>query len=585
MEDVFKLFVENMNSPVWIKDLNDKFIFSNQMFADIYNKKVEDIVGKKLEDFIQPHMLKMFNEHTKMVIDSGEAITRELYAATGYRQCTVTPLKDKNGEIKYLAGRVGVLTESGKIKAKDNEIEIQKMLTEKIIDILPGTIFYKDIDGRYVYANKTCREFHIRRGQGSIIGKTDKEINFSTAQQEKFVRDDQIILTTKKPIYNEAVFTNPDGSLMYNEVVKLPLEDNHGNIVGIVGRVLDVTEKKRNQERLEFLSYTDLLTGVKNRASFEVRQVELSKEEYSPLGLIMGDANGLKLINDTFGHLHGDNLLIHIAKILKEICADKGEVFRFGGDEFIILVPNTSIKECEDMILEINNRCQQNNNQVYKISISLGSSVQNNPEKDTYDLLQEAEDKVYRQKLLQNQSIKSSILNSLKIGFGVSSGETEHHTERVSINAVKVGKHLKLEMSQIDEITIAADLHDIGKIGISEEILLKPDALTEDEYEVMKTHCEKGYRIIKASSELRNVAESVLYHHERWDGTGYPMGLKEDGIPLLARIISVCDAYDVMINDRVYNKAISKEAAIEELKRCAGTQFDHRVVQAFIECI
>lgn len=585
MEDMFKLFVENMNSPVWIKDLDDKFVFSNQMFADIYNTKLENIINKKLEDFVKPHMVKLFSEHTRMAIESGESVTRELYAASGYRQCTITPLKDKDGNIKYIAGVVGILTESGQIKAKENEIEIQKMLTEKIIDILPGTIFYKDIKGKYVYANKTCREFHINRGQGSIIGKTDKEINFSKEQQEKFVRDDQIILNTKQPIYNEVVFTKADGSHMYNEVVKLPVEDNHGNIVGIVGRVLDITEKKRNQERLEYLSYTDVLTGVKNRACFEVRQIELSKEEYSPLGLIMGDANGLKLINDTFGHLQGDNLLIHIAAVLKEICADKGEVFRFGGDEFIILVPNTSIKECEDMILKINDKCKANTNEFYKISISLGSSVKNTDEKDTYELLQEAEDKVYRQKLLQNQSIKSSILNSLKIGFGVSSGETEHHTERVSINAVKVGKQLELEMSQIDELKIAADLHDIGKIGISEEILLKPESLTAEEYEVMKTHCEKGYRIIKASSELKNVSESVLYHHERWDGTGYPMGLKEEAIPLLSRIISVCDAYDVMINDRVYNNAISKEEAIAELERCSGTQFDPNVVRAFIESI
>ena len=151
--------------------------------------------------------------------------------------------------------------------------------------------------------------------------------------------------------------------------------------------------------------------------------------------------------------------------------------------------------------------------------------------------------------------------------------------------AVKIGKYLGLEMSRIDELKIAADLHDIGKIGISEEILLKPGKLTEDEYKIIKTHSEKGYRIIKASSELKEVAESVLYHHERLDGRGYPIGLKGEEIPLLSRIISVCDSYDVMTSDRVYKKAMSKEDAIEELKRCSGTQFDPSLVKVFIECI
>ncbi|MGL4330573.1 MAG: HD-GYP domain-containing protein, partial [Clostridium sp.] len=197
----------------------------------------------------------------------------------------------------------------------------------------------------------------------------------------------------------------------------------------------------------------------------------------------------------------------------------------------------------------------------------------------------EAEDKLYRQKLLQNQSIKSSILKSLKIGLGAKSSETEEHTERVVINAVKVGEKLELEMSLIDELRIVADLHDIGKIGIREDILLKAGKLTKEEFEIMKTHTEKGYRIIKASSELKNVAEGVLYHHERWDGTGYPMKLKGEEIPLVSRIINVVDAFDVMTNDRVYKKGINKEAAIKELRACSGSQFDPNIVEVFIECI
>ena len=161
--------------------------------------------------------------------------------------------------------------------------------------------------------------------------------------------------------------------------------------------------------------------------------------------------------------------------------------------------------------------------------------------------------------------------------------ETREHAERVANNAVGIGRAMGFKMGELDELELTAELHDIGKIKIAEELLLKPSKLTEDEFEVLKTHAEKGYRIIHACGELINVAKSVLTHHERWDGSGYPLGLKEDEIPLMARIISIADAYDVMTHDRVYKSAISQEEAFEELRRNAGTQFDPQIVEVFIE--
>ena len=135
----------------------------------------------------------------------------------------------------------------------------------------------------------------------------------------------------------------------------------------------------------------------------------------------------------------------------------------------------------------------------------------------------------------------------------------------------------------MDELTIVAKLHDIGKIGISEEILLKTGNLTDEEFEIVKTHTEKGYRIIKASNQLDNVAKGVLTHHERWDGEGYPLKLKGESIPLISRIVSIADAYDAMTNNNVYKKTLKKEDAIKELRRCAGKQFDPEIVKVFVE--
>jgi diguanylate cyclase (GGDEF)-like protein len=297
----------------------------------------------------------------------------------------------------------------------------------------------------------------------------------------------------------------------------------------------------------------------------------------------MGDVNGLKVINDTVGHLEGDKLLKIITQILKDACKEGDLVCRIGGDEFIILIPNMGKDEYKIIINKIFESCKNYKHELINISIALGASTTNNLDKNIYETLKEAEDKVYRQKLLQENSINSSIMHSLKAGLQAKSLETEEHTERVLENAITIGEKLSLSMSEMDELLIVANLHDIGKIGVSEEILLKPSKLTDEEFEIIKTHTEKGYRIVKASNQLDGIARGVLTHHERWDGNGYPLKLKGEDIPLVARIVCVADSYDVMTHDRTYKKAMSIEEAIEELKICSGRQFDPKIVSTFIE--
>lgn len=584
MEQIYKKFLDNLKSPIFIVDLEGRYTYCNKLFAQNYNKSVEEVIGKKIEDVVFPAAVKNCILHLEEAIKHDETMIVELYQHNGYSQNCLVPIKDDNGKTIALGGLIGLHTNSGMMKEKDHIIEMQRALTEQIIDLLPGTIFYKDIESKYIYANKECRDSYKMLGIDNIIGKTDEEINEDKEKVEHFKKGDEYIFNTKNTIYDEIIVLGLNNEERCNEVIKMPVLDKYGNVTGIIGRCLDITERKKSQKRLEYLSYTDILTGINNRTYFELRQKHFSQEEFLPLGVIMGDVNGLKIVNDTFGHLEGDKLLKDIANVLSSVIGEQGELFRFGGDEFIMLLPNSNMDVCEKIISEIIKRCSEADS-LYSMNISLGSAIKKDMNKSVYDTLKEAEDKAYRQKLLQSTGVKGAILNSLKIGLSVSSGETEHHASRVSENAIKVGRALNLEMSQIDELKIAADLHDIGKIGVQEDILEKPSKLTDEEYEIMKSHSEKGYRIIIASNELRSVAESVLYHHERWDGSGYPVGLKDVEIPLLARIISVCDAYDVMMSNRVYKTAISEEKALVELKRCSGTQFDPKIVDIFINSI
>lgn len=579
-DEIFKLLIENMPQPIWIKDLETRFIYVNNEYKKIYKEKAKDFIGLKNEDIFDEVLAKKFNNECNSIIENLVTIVDEGYVNGVYRKCTMFPLIDKNGCLKAIAG---IDANIEIVKEKDKVIEEQKNLLKVIIDTLPGMIFYKDIEGKYIYANKEFMEFHKKNGVHDLIGKSDFDIKVNNEAAIIYAKQDQEVLKEKKSMLTHLSIENENGKKIYHEVIRKPVLGKDKKPVGVVGLVLDVTEKKETEERLRYLSYTDSLTGTYNRTYFEEKAQEFLAEEYLPVGVIMGDVNGLKVVNDTIGHLQGDELLKIIAQILKDACKKEDLVFRIGGDEFIILIPNMRKDEYKIIINKIFENCNNYKHELINISIALGAATTNNLDKNIYETLKEAEDKVYRQKLLQENSISSSIMHSLKASLEAKSIETEEHTERVLKNAIAIGKKLYLSMSQMDELSIVANLHDIGKIGISEEILLKPDKLTNEEFEIIKTHTEKGYRIVKASNQLDCIARGVLTHHERWDGNGYPLKLKGDDIPLTARIVCVADSYDVMTHDRAYKKAMSIEDAVEELKICSGRQFDPKIVNTFIE--
>ena len=330
---------------------------------------------------------------------------------------------------------------------------------------------------------------------------------------------------------------------------------------------------------LKYLSFHDKLTGLYNRAFFEEELKRLDDERHLPLSIIMGDLNGLKIINDAFGHHEGDKLLVSAARILTNCCRRDEIVARWGGDEFIILLPGCKY-ETASRILERLNKCSINIEEAsIQASISLGMASKTSANIDIKDVIKEAEDNMYRNKLLESRSARSSFITSLEKTLWTRSHETQEHCQRMLEMAQKFGQIVNLNGIERNNLKLIARLHDIGKIAIPNSILNKPGELSEEEWELIKKHPEIGYRIALSSPELAPIAETILYHHERWDGTGYPLGLKGESIPLISRIIALADAYDVMINGRPYKKAMEKTEVWKEIEKCSGTQFDPDLVR------
>ncbi len=353
----------------------------------------------------------------------------------------------------------------------------------------------------------------------------------------------------------------------------------------ILVMVLDITDKKKSESKIKYLSFHDKLTNLYNRNFFEEEIRRLNTERQFPLSIIMGDVNGLKLVNDAFGHQRGNLLLKKIADILKQNCRSEDIIARWGGDEFVILLPKTLKKTGENICNRIRKTCFKAEKNPIQLSIALGVATKDSLEIDIEDILKKAEDRMYKNKLAGNESIRNSIISSLENTLLEKSHETKEHAERMNKLALKFSKKLDLSTSIVDELKILSKLHDIGKVSIPERILKKPGKLTQEEYEIIKGHSGSGYRIIKAVPELAAVAESILTHHERWDGTGYPRGLEKESIPYTARIIAIIDSYDVMTHDRTYKKAFSQKKALAEIERCAGSQFDPELAEIFIGMI
>lgn len=374
-----------------------------------------------------------------------------------------------------------------------------------------------------------------------------------------------------------AVFT-------FAERVRYSKEDQE--ILSFVSnQVAMAIQRKQAEQTLHYLGMHDVLTGLYNRAYFEKELIRFEEENFLPISIFMCDINGLKLVNDTFGHGVGDELLVAAAKLIHSVVRQGDLIARIGGDEFAVVLPKVDEKLAKSLARRIRSLVDK-----YKLeskgvplSLSLGYGIKKTPTDSMEDILKEADHAMCREKLHHSQSGRSAIVQTVMKLLEERDFMTEEHAGRLEELTSKIACKLELPEARIADIQLLAQFHDIGKIGISDNILLKPGPLTVEEKKEMQRHSEIGYRIAQSHSDLAPIADWILKHHEWWNGKGYPFGLKGTEIPLECRILAIADAYDAMTSDRPYRSALGSEVAIEEIKRYAGIQFDPEIVAVFIE--
>ena len=344
------------------------------------------------------------------------------------------------------------------------------------------------------------------------------------------------------------------------------------------------------ENRFKNLSFHDTLTGFYNRAYYEAQMNHMSRdpERFLPITIICIDIDGLKLINDTLGHQAGDQLLRAVGKIIATVFRKVDIVSRIGGDEFCVLLPCVS----EDLALAKKNKIDtlleeyNANTPGVPISLSIGTASSGRKASENFfDIFKKADDSMYEHKLIHASSRKSKVVEILLAALGHRDFVLQGHAERLSRVAEVMAEYMNLNDEARTNLILLAKVHDVGKIGISDSVFFKEGPLSKDDYEKMKEHSEIGRKIAFRSKELMHVSNLILYHHEAWDGSGYPVGLKGTQIPKECRILAVLDAYDAMTNERPYRGAMSHEDTIAELKNLSGVKYDPAILDEFLKVI
>ncbi len=472
------------------------------------------------------------------------------------------------------------------IKNQKDRIEITKTLQEQelllksIIDS-PNSmeIFALDLNLKYLAYNR----FHqksMNNYYGIAINVGDDYLDKILNSKMRERISDMLFHALQGQTLVKTIEIETSQNKFYEERYTPILKQNQ--VIGVTVISYEVTERKNYENSILYLSYYDHLTGLGNRRLYQEKLAQLEINKDFPLSIVMADINGLKLMNDAFSHDAGDELLVKASQVMTKHFNTYGEVYRIGGDEFVILLPNSSDQFTNQLINELNSDLSQTAVKGVSISVSFGYSTAYHLD-EVKQVARKAEENMYAHKIASISSNRNLLIKTLQKTLYEKNPREEAHCKRVSIVSKALGLGIGLDSEQLGLLEVISFLHDIGKIAIDEEVLNKKDQLSTQEWEKVKKHPEIGYRILSTVPEYFEVASDILSHHERYDGHGYPRGLKGEQIPLRARILSIADAYDAMVNKRPYNEQKTHEAAMIEIKENRGTQFDPSLVDVFIK--
>ncbi len=384
----------------------------------------------------------------------------------------------------------------------------------------------------------------------------------------------------------EDQITFPWGEEVWIDYSVEPIPEGSEKPREIVLACKNITKRKTAEDKIEYVTFHDDLTNLYNRSFFQKNAERLASEEFYPLSAIFIDVDKLKLTNDAFGHQVGDKLLNKASDVIENSCRGEDLIFRWGGDEIVVLLPKTNKEEAGKVFDRIKRNADEAEFKPIGLNLSLGIATEENYVEGlgTDHVLRKAEERMYENKMEKQEEITREILKTISDRLKDKSGVIDH-SERVEKLAVKLGKKLDLSENQLEKVALTARYHDIGKVFMKKRLLESDfEELAEQKEQRLKDHPETGHQILKELHGLEKAARPVLYHHEWWNGEGFPRGINGEEIPYISRIVSVVNVYDFLRHPLENTREkMTEEEALQKLKKRSGSQFDPAIVEAFVE--
>ncbi len=580
--ELFADIVNHANDLIQSVDQHGKFVFVNRAWKEKLGYTEEEIENLTMWDIIHPDSL----EHCQTVfqeIMSGRAVNNAeaVFLARDGTSIAV----EGNVSCRFDAEKIrtrGIFRDITQRKQAEEESRKTEQKYREILSTIKEGYYEVDLAGNFVFFNDSlCDMLGYERHE--LMHESYKKIFSNPAAV--FETYNRVYRTGKPEITASRPVITQDGREFFAEFSIVLRLDESGNPIGFRGIAKDVTERKYYEEKLKYLSLHDQLTGLYNRAFFEEEMKRFAGSREYPITLISADLDELKLINDTMGHARGDELLQACAEVLRRSLCSSDILARMGGDEFAVLLPRTDRAVGEEIAKRIQSNTAQHNRErpTLPVSISLGVAAAASSDISLEETYKKADDLMFREKRANRDDARSKIIDSFLAALEKRNHPAGGRAERLSALCRAVGERLGLPPTRLVDLHLLARAHDLGKVTVPESIFFKKGPLSEKEQATMRQHPEKGCTIAKSSPELACVADLILKHHERWDGQGYPLSLKGEEIPLECRIFAIANAFDAMTGDRPHREKRSKEEALQELQRCAGTQFDPELVELFLK--
>lgn len=470
------------------------------------------------------------------------------------------------------------------LKQANKELKDSKDHLHLILDSTAEAIYGIDKNGICTFLNASCLRILGYSNFDELVGhRIHDKIHYSykdgrpmPAEQCKAIKGS---LEGQQAHVDDEVFWKADGTSIDVEYYSYP-QYLDGEVVGAVITFMDITKRKKDNAYLEYLNTHDTLSGFYNRRYFEENVKSLDVRDNLPISVIYADVNGLKMTNDIFGHSQGDMLIINSSKILREACRGNDFIARLGGDEFVIVLPKTKAADAENIINRIKEELNKQPLGLLKNSISFGFDTKTKMSQDFSDVISNAENNMYKEKAMSKKNNSKETLDIIINALHQKSTRIKQHSITVKELCKKIGIEMNMSPTELKKLEQAAYLHDIGKITLVDRVLEK-NMHDKVDTELVHQHAVVGFRILNLFDETLDLADVVYSHHEKWDGSGYPKGLKGNEIPVMARIIAIAEAYDALTNEFSENP-LSKEEALKQIDSRAGKTLDPEITKLFI---